>query len=558
MSRAISLRPLFVTSLTSLLVLALWVLLSHPALAQASNEVGNFGCSGGRATGTLYNASGGSCPTTLKFNNIFSFLVCNIEHLAANLLGHMFCGLAETAVPAVEAAITLAVIFFGMAFTMGVIPATARDFQLFLVKIAFVWIFATQAEYMIGVGYRFLVEGSREAIGIVLGGLMERTADGANTQATGADIYRLFDGFIGTALEYATANVGVDFDDPAKNPCANAVFAVIASMMIVFPPLFYVAIIIIVGIIFTFVRAVFGYMYALVGLAFLVTLSPLFLSFYLFRQTLPFFNKYVGYLASFTLQMVFVFTFLAVIATVDIRHVTGSLPNIIVPNRTVTETTSLRFPWEYCTVCDFEVVDQNGQPYASDSYRGFIEQGRLQCKTPVKAISPFDTAGPREDAKGTSYYNPTSAQLDTIRNNLIKFTATTLLSLLVLIYVLEALLRSSSSIAQVLAGGMGGYYAPQLGGTASASGRPGIEMPGNRLLDAAERGFDDGFVNAMREGGTFGTPGAVVAGFQQAAARMLFGDEYQSGTVTNRYSGNTGRDPGLVGSFMEFFVNPLR
>ena len=553
----ITAREVWLCFTAFLLALLVWALLSHPALAQGTTSFGDFSCSGGKANGTLFTAAP-SCPATLKFDNIFSFLICRVEHLSASLLGNMFCGLSQAAVPAVEAALTLAVTFFGMAFTIGVIPATARDFQLFLIKVTFIWIFATQADYMIGVGYRFFVEAPREAIGIVLGGLLERTADGTNTQATGADIYRLFDGFIGKSIEFATANTGIDWNDPSKNPCKNAVFAVIAAMMLVFPPLFYVSTILIIGIVMTFVRAVFGYMFAIVGLAFLVTLSPLFLSFYLFRQTTPFFQKYLGYVVSFSFQMVLVFTFLAVVASIDIKHITNSIPNIIVPNKQVTETTSLRFPWEYCTLCDFEVVDKNGQPFAAETYRGFINQGTLRCKQPIKAISPFDTAGPQDPKDTTTYYKPSDAQLDSIRNNLLKFTATSLLSLIVLVYVLEALLRSSSTIAQILAGGMGAYYAPQLGGAPAVAGRPGLEMPGGRMLDSIERGFDDGFVNAMRDGSKFGTPGAIMAGFEQATLRMIFGDRYRSGSVQNRYSGNTNDDPGLVGSFLEFFINPLR
>src|SRR5690606_29030122 len=104
---------------------------ANHAFAQADGVAGNFSCMGGQAMGTLYSP-GFSCPTTLEFDNLFSFLVCNMEELSSNLLGHMFCGMTYMLEPAVTAAVTLAAIFFGIGFTIGVIPATAREFQAFL------------------------------------------------------------------------------------------------------------------------------------------------------------------------------------------------------------------------------------------------------------------------------------------------------------------------------------------------------------------------------------------------------------------------------------------
>lgn len=259
------------------------LLFAHPAFAQAAGGWGNFSCSNGQASGTLYDP-GNQCPHAIAFDNVFSFLVCNMEHLSANLMGSMYCGIIQEAIPAINAVLTIAVVFFGIGFTTGIIPATAREFQMFLIKIAFVWVFATQAEYLIGIGYRFLVTGAREGISIVMGGLLFKDQGGAD--ATGADIYKYLDSFLGKTMQYATDAAGLSKQDP--NGCKNAIFAVIAIMMIVFPPLFYIAVALIVKVAFTFLRSVFGYVYAIVALAFLLTMAPLFLSFFLFRATRQF------------------------------------------------------------------------------------------------------------------------------------------------------------------------------------------------------------------------------------------------------------------------------
>lgn len=521
----------------------------RPAFAQATGSYGDFHCENGAASGSMYD-TGNSCPATISTDKIFSFLVCNMEKLSSNIMGGMYCGIVNNLTPAVEAVLTLAIVFFGIGFTTGFIHATAREFQVFLLKMGLIWVFATQADYMIGVGYNFLVTGAREGIAVALSGIFP-----GGQSATGADVYGYLDRFLGKALEYASAMVGVNWDDQnGLATCQNAVFNVIAIMAIAFPPLFYVSIAIIFKICMTFLRAVFGYIYAIMGITFLMTLSPIFLCFGLFRQTKPFFDKFLAYLASFTLQMVIVFAFLAFVVSIPVQNITGSITGIIVPNKEIRETTAFRFPWQYCTLCKFEMVDKDGNVVPEDSKTSsatLINGGKLQCKTPQETINVFDTTSP----------NTGKAPDKELQNELIKFAATGLLSLFILAYVVDTVLRYAPSIAQALAGGMGATYAPQLGGGFSPRGIATTNMPGSKFIDTFEHGFSDGYMDAMQKG-TFGTPGAVVAGFKEASQRMLFGGRVQTTDAQGRPIGRplsgaaSQNDPGMVDSFLAFFVNP--
>ena len=117
----------------ALILLAL-VLMIDPAFAQSQGDMGSFQCVNGHSSGTLYDA-GENCPTTLKFNNVFSFLVCNFERLTSNILGSMICGMVYDLTPAFLALVTMAVLFQGITFTLGMNPrASARDLQIFLIK----------------------------------------------------------------------------------------------------------------------------------------------------------------------------------------------------------------------------------------------------------------------------------------------------------------------------------------------------------------------------------------------------------------------------------------
>lgn len=544
------------------LVVLAYLLMIDPAFAQSyaykvsGSGLSYFYCSGGEAHGSLYD-SNLPCPSTLQLNNLFSFLVCNMERLSGNILGQMYCALIVQLVPAVMAMLTLAVMFFGMGFTIGIIPATARDFQLFLLKCCFVFAFATQSDLIIGLGYNLLITTLREgtAIGV---STMFREAPGS---VTGLDVYRYLDNFLGQTIRFATDYIGADASR-GENPCKNAIFAVMAVMAVAFPPITFIGMMIIFRVSLTFLRAVFGYLYSLVGITFLLTLSPIFLSFYLFKQTRNFFDKWIGYLVSFTLQMVILFAFLGFILSIDVKHISGSITGIIIPAQENLETGTMRMPWEYCTLCDFKVIDKDGNDITDFQSSGTsastsIAEGRLVCKAdpPEPILITTAVAAPPQGGKGAS---PSPGVADDVRNALLKFAAFGLLSLLVLAYLVEYMLTYASALASHLAGGLGGTYAPQLGGGATMMGQKlSMEMPGGELANTFERGFIDGF----QRGSSATSIGGMAEGTSKAFQRLVLGGqglEIDPQTGQPRDYGSGAQDQGMVGSFTNFLLNPTR
>lgn len=526
----------------SLGIFFLWLVFMDPAFAQTSGSTGSFSCSGGAASGKLYN-SNASCPTTLQMDNVFSFLICNMEQLSSNLMGSMYCGIVSNLVPMVMAMLTFAVFVFGVGFTVGVIPATAREFQKFLLKITFVYVFATQAEYLIGYGYRFLVEGSREGVQIVLSGLYTDPKGG--TLPGGASVYAQLDNFLARTIQIATDSMDAKWDGSSDdNACKNAIFGALAIMGVAFPPVFYLALGIIVKIAVTFLRAVFGYCYAIVGIAFLLTLAPFFLSFYLFMQTRPFFDKWLGYLVSFALQIVFLFAFLTFIVSIDVKNMAGDLTKIIIPVQETREGTSIRMPWKYCTLCEFEVVEYEDDGVTvkgvvpENKYESVIGKSGLRCKdTPPKPIKALSGVAPEGG----------QAPDTTVQNTLLKFTGTALLSLLILAYIVDAILKFVPSFAQTLAGGLGGSYATQLGGGYSPRSLPTVDAPGfaeGGVFDAFGRGFKGGFYNQNVSGNSISR---TAEGIKQGMSAMVGGQTTRSGEQKG----------GLVDRFTSYIMNPL-
>lgn len=510
-----------------------YLLMLDPAFAQAAGGQ-SFSCSGGQAVGSLYDSSM-NCPTTIRMGNIFSFLVCNMERLAGNLMGEMYCGIMTDMVPGVMGMLTLAVLFFGIGFTIGIIPATARDFQLFLLKVVIIFVFATQADLLISTGYALLITGLREGTAIGLSVLFE---DDTAT-VTGVDVYRYLDSFLKQAMHFATDYIGADREQ-GQNPCQNAVFAVLAIMAVAFPPIFFIGVLIIFRVTVTFLRAIFGYLYSIVGIVFLLSLAPIFLSFYLFKQTRAFFDKWIGYLVSFSLQMVLLFAFLGFILSIDVRHISGSLTDIIMPVQENIESTSMRAPWEYCTICDFKVVNkETGAEIPQEQFDEFLEQGQLVCKdNPPRAIAALSATAPPSDAD--------KANMERVQSSLIKFASFGLLSLLVLAYLVEYLLNYVGALSSFLAGGMGASYAPQLGGGQVIGQKISMEMPGGELVNTFERGYTTGFTRDMGQTSLY----SAAEGFKQASMNLVVGG-------TRRADGTTS-DPGMVDIFTNFLINPHR
>ena len=538
----------------ALLSLGCFLLLTPDAFAQGFAGGGGinisiFYCSGGKGVGSLFGIFN-QCPSTLTTHNIFSFLTCNIERLATDLFGDLYCGIIRQLEPAIRAVLTLAVVFFGVGFTIGIIPATARDFMVFLLKISFVYVFATQSDYMIGTAYRFLVTGSQEGIAIVVTSLFEQQNSLAPLVVNGGNVFAFIDQALATMINLPSSGEGADVS-AGQDPCKNAVFAAIALMAVAFPPLFFMAVLMVAKILLVFIRAIFGYLFSLIGLAFLMLLSPIFLSFSLFKITQKLFDKWIGYLASFSLQMVIVFAFMAFIFSLPVQSLTRSFFDIIKYNKTTVATNTWRAPWEYCTICDFEVRQYDpdtkavGAVYAEGAPIS-PTRSKLVCKKPICPLNPLTVMTPQNAgdpgtacASGTATTN--AGQVNNsqrIQNNILTFMMSGLLSLLILAYIVDQILTYTPMIARTLSNSIGGAtYAPQIGGGYSTRGRAVVELPFESAMRASADAFERNYTfNIDPDTGQPGlrnddTITRSVAAFQAGARAFLTGNGSNAGVV---------------------------
>jgi hypothetical protein len=246
-----------------------------------------------------------------------------------------------------------------------------------------------------------------------------------------------------------------------------------------------------------------------------IALAPIFVSFGMFNATKPFFDKWMGLLVGMALQMVLVFTFLAFVWQINVKPIADGLSALVLPVETVSEDKNFRTPWSYCTLCDFKMLDVQGNTTTS-----FAAMSTMQCTTPQKPIVLSSALMPQNNQA---------------TNTLFTFATTILLALLILAYIVDALLSSIPTLAQMLTMGFGtggGVYVPQMmGGNNERGGVPELNMPGSTIVNRAEQGFQRGFAGGMnatkaraaKSSGADGVVGGIKEGLKGASEGVLSG-----------------------------------
>lgn len=484
------------------------------AHAQVFGSVnGGFSCgAGGGGGGSILNA--GNCPSSIEDGKIFSYFVCQMEKLIGETFGQFYCELQGKFFKPMSIVITLAIVIFGVAFTIGVVPATGRDAMVFLFKVVAVWGFATQADLLIGVAYKFFMGGLKDGISIVVGAIFT-PADGSfsGSGQGGQRIYEYMDEIFKKFVTFTTESSGSESGGSGSgsgsgssggdNPCKNAIFALLTLLMLAFPPLAGFGIFLFIKFVVFFLRAVFGYVYAILGISFLIVLAPIFLSFYFWRQTQEYFAKWIGYLVSFAMQMVIIFAFISFVLSIDAKSIAKDLLDLVVPYNQSVETSGIRMPWKVCTICEFTVTDSAS---GGGGTGGGTPGGSVKCKdNPGKPMPPHTLAGPGNNSSGGG-----------MNNTLLKLTAKTIITLVVLAYVLTTLLGLVPQLAQKLSAANIILSPPPLGDKA-------LGVPGEAALETFEKKFMEGL-------GKGGNPAAAYsAAFKEASGALLSGARGASG-----------------------------
>lgn len=344
---------------TLLILLTVWTVVLLPSKAMAAD----LRCVAGLpvANTKLWGADGQADTQPGEFcyatgvNHIFSTLVCNTVRLVNDILGRIYCSMQIDMQDVLGAAITLYLFVFGAQILMGTAQLSPRDVLSRLLKIAGVWVFATNASWGIDIAFDFFVNLASMGIFWVIAVLpnpLNHAASGAcfDAAATAAGgvmgVFAMLDEILCTAIS------GSMLADNAK------VLGFFAILSYVIPPIFGMGAYWLWINFSIMVRALVSFLLGVVAMAFLISLSPLFLSFMLFRATHQFFENWLKYIISFALQLIIIFACIAlwIIVTVMFIEFFEQLSDLIFPYNQVWVVSQAQDPISYWSICDYNVA----------------------------------------------------------------------------------------------------------------------------------------------------------------------------------------------------------
>ncbi len=374
---------------------------------------------------TLMNTSGvgvGGCDPH-GVTNIFSSFVCTYENIVSEVLTKVYCGVQAALIQPLTALLTLFVVIFGAAFTIGVVPFTAKETVFALFKFGAVWMFATNADYTIGILYQGLMGFVQQSTVVVMNALSNAGAAPFDSISGPRGVLAWMDELV---VQFINVNVAGTFN------CDKSLIGFVLALLAVVPSIALFAISMAIQLLMTLFRAIVGYLVAITGIMFLLTMSPIFLGFALFKITQTYFSKWVKYLTSFALQVFIVFAMIGIVLSLDIGDDMRSLFELVQPYEKVKWVDGVRTPFKQCSICEIE-----------------FESGK-------EFLSPGKAPGVKCSG-GTAPMDPHSL---TANSEFLEFVIIVLAKIFILAFLVEAGLKAAPQVAQALSAVP---YAPALG-----------------------------------------------------------------------------------------------
>jgi hypothetical protein len=404
---------------------------------------------------SLYSGDIANCQAP-GLDHLFSGFVCSYQQIVDQILSALYVAMIDYFRQPFFAALTLFVIFGGITFGMGMIPFTVKDIMMMLAKIALISGFAMYPELMIDVLYNGLIGFMRQTV--------DTTVATLAPQGSVAGIFEWMDVKLYDFLKLQ------DGANTAKD-CKNDVLALLFGLAVTMPPVFAIAMYLLIQLVMVFVRTVLGYLVSMTGIMFLTTLAPLFFGFALFKFTRSYFEKWLSYLIAFAVQIFIVFSFIAVVLSLPFEAKLKGVTDIIQPYDKVAFHDGQRMDFNnWCTICASTAIGSVTQP---DQCRG-------------NAISP------------------TNVQVGGV-GGFINWVGKELIILAVMAYLVETMLKAAPDVAKYLTNVP---YAPGFNGKL-----PGID----RLSTAGSAGL-----RAFRDTKT-GAIGGAGSAIKDAASSLIGG-----------------------------------
>ncbi len=253
-----------------------------------------------------------------KPEHVFSGIVCNYIKILNNVFGKFYCSIQFAMKEALTAVIVIYIAIFGARMLMGTQEVNAGTVLIALLKIGLLVEITENGAYGVGMIYNFFIGLTVDAVSWVSGAISicrnpvtgELDLTKCVTRSTSLkDIFAFID------TKFYGAIMGADDPDTTTTTVLEhglfsgngELIAFILVLLAIMAPLFQMVWGLIWMTFTMFVRSTVTLLMCLTAVAFLISLSPIFISFALFNSTVNIFNSWVRFLISYSIQPMFIF-----------------------------------------------------------------------------------------------------------------------------------------------------------------------------------------------------------------------------------------------------------
>ncbi len=300
--------------------------------------------------GNLFNTTTDTCDPDGTLN-LFSYSVCMFENIIDDIMGNLYCGMIYALEWPFMIMLVLFTAVFGAAILTGIVPLNAAQASVFIFKFALVSVFVLDSSMTISILYQGLMGFVQQSVTIIL----EAFGLTVSGDDTATSILRMMDGLLAQFISANTVGVG-----DTANVCSYQMVALFTTLVVAVPGISALILATALQFLMVFFKTIIGYLVAIAGIMFLMTLAPLFLSFALFKTTQEFFVQWLQSLISFAIQIFVVFAMIGVVMSLNIGEQLDNLYQIATPDTQVVDKYPIRYFYENkCTICQGH-VEQRG------------------------------------------------------------------------------------------------------------------------------------------------------------------------------------------------------
>lgn len=385
---------------------------------------------------SLYDDSPNGACQFVGTRYIFSTIICQFVVMINTIMGKLYCSIQAAIQQIVLLTVVVFVMVYGIQMLMGTAQLNGSEVITRVIKMSLVLWLVTDSTFGVsaGIAYMFnffisfISDSTRWVVQVL-------------DQGSGLGIYNAFAYNAGvTATFYFIDNWIYDALTGSLSAANAKVIGFFVAMSAALPSVFFMAIYWLSSLVSMLIRTLITFLMAVIAIAFLLGLSPIFLSFMLFRVTFSYFDQWLRFMISYALQVMVSFAILTMwlFSLTLFTPFFNELADVIFPyEKVIRPATAIYNPADTWGLCPMKVT---ANPIPS-----------LRCVNPG-----FNPIGPGVDPNFPGGNNDFKKVIPPSKvpelNHFLYFIFYHLISLIIVSYGFASLQKNSSNISRQLGG----------------------------------------------------------------------------------------------------------